>query len=168
MTWHTPTLLELVLLAGLAYRLTRLAGWDDITATLRGWLTIPDAFYPHVAGYVAAWRAEAGDPWAPEHRWATGHQAREGEEPSALLYPVDPITGELLGFLILDYPMPSPRRFYAAQLTRCPWCAGYWLSVLTTLAWWAAPSATLLAGTIGTLSTVVGLTRKHLDKGDES
>lgn len=163
MTWHTPTLIELVLLAGLAYRLTRLAGWDDITAELRGRLTVPDAAYPALASWLAAWRA-----WLIDPLDGSFSHARDPRLPLEVeLHWPDrtPAGEETEGFVKLPLPdLPSRRRLYAAQLVRCPWCAGFWLSCLVTAAWLVAPSATLFAGTIGTLSTVAGLVRKHLDQ----
>lgn len=122
-------------LAAVAFRLTRAAGWDDITATLRARLGVSDQTYAE---------------WIPVQ-----HLVEERGEPS-------------LWESRTDYPkgIPfNPFQWWLARLIRCPWCAGFWVSMIVSLAasgaglqsWaWAVP--------IGlALSSVVGLVARHLD-----
>lgn len=63
---RVPDWWVLVLLALAAYRLTRLAGWDTITAGVRGRLTLPDAVYDHWHEPITS-EIEAGrDPFAED------------------------------------------------------------------------------------------------------
>jgi hypothetical protein len=49
-------------------------------------------------------------------------------------------------------------------LLRCPWCAGFWISLLAYLAWAWQPRAALVPLTVFSLSAIVGLLTKNLDK----
>jgi hypothetical protein len=148
-TWHDPTWLQLLLLAGAAFRLTHLVGRDDITHSLRAFVTgLTDAEYNEWAEIVWHNQQEDVDPW------------------DGGAYPLQHEDGQV-STVRTDWPvMPMPVgrfRFKLAQLVRCPWCAGFWISVGVTVAWWAAPDATLGIATALTLSTAVALVSKHLD-----
>lgn len=113
------------------FRLVRLVGWDDISATPRAWLTgLTDREYNDWAKWVWEQQQQDLDPW------------RDGKT----VVPVGPV------------------RFKLAQLVRCPWCAGFWVSLASYLAWYAAGYATMTVATPLALSAVVGLVAKHLDK----
>lgn len=61
------TSLQVVILALLAFRLTRLVGWDEVTAAPRAALSgIPDAKYHELAKGVEAQRAEGIDVWTDD------------------------------------------------------------------------------------------------------
>jgi len=45
----------------------------------------------------------------------------------------------------------------------CPWCLGFWISVVVWLAWLGWPNATLIACTPFAVSATVGLVVKNLD-----
>src|SRR3954452_8252780 len=96
-----PEIWAFAMLAAVAFRVTRLVGWDDITTRLRGWVSVPDARYVAVIEFVDE-IDKAGD----SGRTALGH---------------------------LDEPIPA-WRWYLARLIRCPWCAGFWISMIVSLA----------------------------------
>jgi uncharacterized membrane protein YjdF len=114
------------LLAALAFRLTRLVGWDDVTTRVRGWLGVTDATYLHQIEVIEEMEAVGEEPFSDRREAA---------------------------------------RWYLARLIRCPWCAGFWVSLLVALgaaacdqiSWgWALP--------VGfALSAVVGLVAKQWD-----
>lgn len=53
-----------VLLGLFAFRLTRLASWDEITRRPRAWVCgLSDAAYDTLAAYVDEYEAEGADPW---------------------------------------------------------------------------------------------------------
>lgn len=58
----------------------------------------------------------------------------------------------------------KPPRVYLATLIRCPWCAGFYVSVAAWLLWEAWPRATLVGSTPLAISALVGLITKNLDK----
>lgn len=91
-----------VVLALATFRITRLIGWDDLTAPFRGW--------------VVGW-SENGD---HERQWA---------------------------FALLS----------------CPWCVGWWVSLLAALGWYASPHWAILVALPFALSAVVGLCARWLD-----
>ena len=116
-----------VLLALVAFRLTRLVGWDDITARLRGWLGVTDADYRAQIERIEDIEAEGKDPY-------------EGSRSAYAVWTV-------------------------ARLIRCPWCLGFWISILVAIgaalggvASWNWMMAIALA-----LSAAVGLIAKWLD-----
>lgn len=45
----------------------------------------------------------------------------------------------------------------------CPWCLGFWVSVVVWAAWLVWPNATLIACTPFAINAVVGLVVKNLD-----
>lgn len=47
------------------------------------------------------------------------------------------------------------------ELFACPWCVGFWLSVLAVLMFWAWPVVTLWLAFPFAISTVVGLIASH-------
>lgn len=114
------------LLAALAFRLTRLVAYDDITVRVRGWLGVTDATYARQIETIE-------------------EMEEAGEEPFR--------------------NSADAAVWYLARLIRCPWCAGFWVSLLVSLgaaacdqiSWgWALP--------VGfALSAVVGLVAKVLD-----
>lgn len=164
-----PDVWTFVLLAAGVFRLVRLVGWDDVTTMLRARLTVPDAAYPMLAAWVAAWQSWGEDPWRASAPWVQDHHARPGETPTAYLFPTTDLDcAETLGFLILDPfrgdRLPGRARFYAAKLVRCPWCVGMWIAAAWWAAWRAWPHATMAASTILALSAVAGLIAKHLDR----
>jgi hypothetical protein len=128
-----PTPWDTTVLALAAFRLTRLVGWDDLTASLRARLGVSDQTY---------------DDWIEvqhqaEERGAASLWAREME----LLIPI-PFT---------------PAQWWIARLIRCPWCAGFWISLLVAAAYTLLPDGTVIVGLPFALSALVGLLAKHLD-----
>lgn len=67
------------------------------------------------------------------------------------------------------FPPPfTKRRWKAAELARCPWCAGWWIAGLVWAAWSLAPRATLWLAVWPALSGTVGLVARHLDAEKEN
>ena len=131
---RTPSSLDLVILALFAFRLTRLVGWDDLTITLRTRiLGFTDQEYDEAASVVAHYQERGEDPWAPA---AYNRHAT------------------FIG---------SPRRFYLAKLAHCPWCVGFWISLLVWLAYQLEPRVTVEVGVAFALASLVGLVAKNLD-----
>lgn len=132
------------------YRLVRLVAFDDITASLRAWITgLTDDHYngtEEITGWAElVWNAQQReiDPWKDG---IPGDAAK-----SQMLRP-----GRIR--------MPIGRfRFKIAQLLHCAWCAGFWVSLATYGAWYAAGYATMTVATPLALSAVVGLVSKHMD-----
>lgn len=56
----------------------------------------------------------------------------------------------------------APRPELRAFIT-CPWCVGFWICLLVSLAWWAAPDITLAVAVPFAANLAVGLTARHLD-----
>jgi hypothetical protein len=128
---NLPAVWPALVLALAAFRLTRLAGWDDITASLRARATgLTDAEYNAWAALIWEWQQEGRDPW-------------ENVSPA---------------------PPVGRFRFKLAQLVRCPWCVGFWVSGLVYAAWRAESGVTLAVSSWFALSAIVGLVAKHLDK----
>lgn len=58
----------------------------------------------------------------------------------------------------------NPRRpEWLDQLLSCPWCLGWWVTLATAFAWWAAPTVTLAVALPLALSAAVGLIAKQWD-----
>lgn len=132
------------------FRLVRLVILDDITATLRAWVTgLTDDEYKgndEITGWAElVWKAQQRglDPWS---------DGIPGDSsPDRMLRP-----GRVR--------VPIGRfRFKVAQLSHCAWCAGVWVSIASYLAWYAAGYATMTVATPLALSAVVGLVSKHMD-----
>jgi hypothetical protein len=68
---RTPNWIEFVLLSLGVYRLVRFAGYDDITARLRAWVTIPDRDYDGWIGlqHEAEQAGVAWDEFLAQHGW---------------------------------------------------------------------------------------------------
>lgn len=62
-----------------------------------------------------------------------------------------------------DAKQPKAWRVYLATLIRCPWCAGFYVSVVVWVAWLLEPRWALWAATPWAISAVVGLVKKTLD-----
>jgi hypothetical protein len=54
-------------------------------------------------------------------------------------------------------------RPYANALIRCPWCVGFWLSLIAYGSWLATSTGTLVAASPLAISALVGLVAKNLD-----
>lgn len=131
-----PDLLSALVLVLATFRLARLAGWDEITVTLRGRLTgIPDSQYDSAAKFIEGTKAGGSSPWDPDSPHA-----------EALLH---------LGI--------TERRYYLAKLVRCPWCFGFWASCAVWILWSAEPRVTIWLAVPFALSAAVGLVAKRLD-----
>lgn len=52
----------------------------------------------------------------------------------------------------------SDRREYWTAFITCPYCAGFWISLLWWGAWLIEPYATLVAAGVWAISAIVGLT----------
>lgn len=63
----------------------------------------------------------------------------------------------------VDREIPKGWRVYLSTLVRCPWCAGFYVSVAVWAAWWAAPRWTMFLAAPWALSAVLGLAKKNLD-----
>lgn len=130
------TIIHILILWLVAFRLTRLVGWDEITLPIRTWVCgLTDDEYFSVAKFVDDVLERGHDPWNLDPR-AT---------------PQLPI---------------GKRRFYVAKLLHCPWCVGFWISaVLAVVAWqwWLDVSWLTAAALAFALSSAVGLTAKNLD-----
>jgi len=64
---------------------------------------------------------------------------------------------------------PVPERYRAewGLFITCPWCLGFWLSVLFWVAWQIWPHGTLVFATPWAISAVVALVAKNLDQEEE-
>jgi hypothetical protein len=49
------------------------------------------------------------------------------------------------------------------ELLHCPWCIGFWVGLLTAVAWWADDGVTLAVSLPLALSAVTGLVAARLD-----
>jgi hypothetical protein len=58
---------------------------------------------------------------------------------------------------------PKGWRVYLATLIRCPWCAGFYVSVCVWVAWELEPRWSTICAAPWALSAVLGLVRKNLD-----
>lgn len=59
--------------------------------------------------------------------------------------------------------LPDGYRFGLAEFINCPWCLGFWLSVLVWLAWLVEPTGTLVVAVPFAISVAVGVIRINLD-----
>lgn len=164
--WHAA------ILALAAYRLTRLAGWDEfpLAVKIRAWL-------------IGEEWVVADDQFAADLRRAMDEQIEEPIQPVPRLEFVVPNvpagvekaegTGRM-DAAELGLPgkqptsevaevRPAYRRPTLAHLVHCPFCVGWWLSLAVYGAWLAAPRATLYAMLPFALSGAVGLIAKNLD-----
>ncbi len=132
-----PDAWDFALLALFAFRATRLVGWDDLTAGLRARITLPDAEYD---------------------QWIEVQHTAEQQGQTILQYLADERT-EILAPLT----PPEGARWWAARLIRCPWCIGFWISIVVSLAYYAAPDGTVIVSIPFALSALVGLGAKWLD-----
>lgn len=154
-----------VVLALAAYRLTRLAGWDDfpLAAKIRAWV-IGERWVP-----ILPWDDLSHDPvrdiiGAAEHerqsqfpRPAMQEIGRSDDDP---LEP-PPLPGKQPPSEV-DVVRPAYDRPTLAHLIHCPFCVGWWISLITWLAWLAWHP--VLYGLIPlAISGVVGLISKNLD-----
>jgi hypothetical protein len=67
---------------------------------------------------------------------------------------------------ILARPRASFKRRtsdYWDQFLLCPWCAGFWITLIWWLAWIAWPHWTLIVATPFAINAVVGLIAANLD-----
>ena len=63
--------------------------------------------------------------------------------------------------------LPDGYRVKWRDFLVCPWCAGFWLSVLAWVFWLFFPAAALVVATPFAVSTVVGLIRTNLDPPED-
>ncbi len=118
-----PSALVLLVLAGAAFRVTRLIGWD----------TFP------LAERIRAWAVGA-------KLHSSGSSNSVGgltDEPPKLVW---------------IYKRPTLHHFLG-----CPFCQGFWVSVLVYVAWVFEPTGTLYAAVPFAISGAVGLIAKNLD-----
>jgi hypothetical protein len=85
--------------------------------------------------------------------WVTGAQLVQSGSSAALAG----LTGEEAGFE-WHYERPVVAKFIA-----CPWCQGFWVSIIVYVAWIEAPTWTLYVLAPFALSAFVGLVAKNLD-----
>jgi hypothetical protein len=52
---------------------------------------------------------------------------------------------------------------WLADLVACPWCAGWWVSLALTLAWWAWPTAAICFALPWAVSGAAALVMARLD-----
>jgi hypothetical protein len=156
-----PSWWQLVLLGLAVFRVTRLIGWDDLTILPRRWLTGMGDQEHHEWAHVietakeqgkSAWDLTVGD-W-----FDFGLQEAPQLTTRTLIGPTDQ------PYAIYFRPPVTERRYYLSKLLRCPWCAGWWISLATWLAWEAWPHAVMVGAAPFAISAVVGLTAKNLDE----
>jgi hypothetical protein len=160
-----PSWWVFVLLALGAFRVTRLVAYDDLTIPLRSWLTgMGDEEHKQWAYVIDHQHEVAHDPWDLRQvqmlpmetlrdrlREATGSDA------------VPPLVASDQA-----WPPVSKERYYVSKLVRCPWCAGFWVSLAAMAVWGGWHDAGLSGWFSGVvlalpLSAVVGLLAKNLD-----
>lgn len=137
-----PDWWQFTLLALAAYRLLRLASWDEFPLAVKirawvigeHWVAIEDvpAGIEKVEGTGRVDAAELGLP---------------GKQPTSEVAEVRPA-----------YDRPT-----LAHLVHCPFCAGWWISLAVYGAWVGGQNWTLAAMTPWAISGVVGLVAKNLD-----
>lgn len=125
----------------IGFRLTRLLTMDDITRGLRARVSgLTDLEHTEWIDQLGQYEEQGVvDPWADDGRVITG-TTRAIEAP------------------------PIPKwRWELSILIRCPWCAGWWLCLVTALAWallaghsplWALPVGAAASGIVGCVSKV--------------
>lgn len=146
-----PSWIAFVIVSLGVFRLVRLAGWDDLTIGLRHRVTgVGDDQHHQIAAMVDAFRQGGWDPWDPEDRQQVNDALRETDPDSGLPADAPPI------------PI-GPRRFYLSKMIRCPWCVGFWISLLVWLLWLAWPSVVVGLNVPLAFSAIVGLVSKNLD-----
>ncbi len=64
---------------------------------------------------------------------------------------------------VLDRYDPHRQRKYFSIFLLCPWCAGFWMTVIWWLAWLVWPHATLVVAVPWALSLAVGLLGSKVD-----
>lgn len=127
------------LLALAAFRVTRLIGWDDLTTGWRAWYGgMSDDEYRRWNHFLNKIIEKGRDPW---------DEVFDGP------------TGQIHG------PPFSESRWYIAKLTRCPWCLGFWVSLVTAAGWWLVAGGTIARVPLVALalSATVGFLAKNLD-----
>ena len=136
-----PSWWQFTLLALAAYRLTRLAGWDDFPLALKvrtaviGERWVPATPPPGAEKSEGTGRVQAGELGLP------------GKQPTSEVAEVRPA-----------YDRPT-----LAHLVHCPFCIGFWISLAVYVCWQAWPHGTLVALAPFAISGVVGLVAKNLD-----
>jgi hypothetical protein len=132
-----------------AYRLTRLAGWDDfpLAARIRAW-AIGERWIEPPSGKQYATLDDAARAIA---RWEDAGGADEvglpGKQPPSEVEGVRPA-----------YDRPT-----LAHLVHCPYCIGFYLSAGTYTFWLWQPHWSMFVLMPFALSGVVGLIAKNLD-----
>jgi len=134
-TWH------FAILALAAFRITRLFGWDEWppAARARAWLLGEE--WHHITDPLAladlpsAAGEESNRPEAP------------GRPPNADVPTIEPVY----------------RRPYLAHLFHCPWCLGFWISLIVWGVWQAEHHWTLVLLTPWALAGAASLTARNLD-----
>jgi hypothetical protein len=132
-----PWLFILVALA--TYRVVRLVGWDDLTTGWRAWYGgMSDAEYRQWNPVLNEIVEKDLDPWQQE------------------------FSGKTLTF---KGPPFTPTQWYLAKMVRCPWCLGFWASLLAAIAWWIIAGGTIawIPLVALALSATVGFLAKNLD-----
>jgi uncharacterized protein DUF1360 len=64
-------------------------------------------------------------------------------------------------------PIPKKYREHWGIFMECPWCLGFWISVVVWAAWLAVDDWAVGLAVPWALSAVVGLVRENLDPPDE-
>lgn len=146
-----PGWLTFIVLALAAYRLTRLAGWDDfpLAAKIRARVTretwIREVSYSGIVNEVTV---KAGDPpFNPQLRpMGSGEVELPGKTPDSNVEDVRVAYGR---------PM-------LAHLIHCPFCVGFWISLAVWVAWLAWGDVVYALAPFA-ISGAVGLIAKNLD-----
>jgi hypothetical protein len=131
-----------VVLGLAAYRLTRLAGWDEFPLALRirAWI-IGEAWHLVEALPDGAEKVEDSG------RVDAAELGLPGKQPST---PVSELR-------------PAYSRPTLAHLFRCPFCIGWWISLSLYVAWIFLPQETLYFAAPFAISGFVGIVAKNLD-----
>lgn len=157
-----PDWLEFVVVILAAYRLTRLAGWDDfpLAVKLRAWVIGQRWIVAPLVGerFVSYDEAEAA--LADYETTSTSQFPRpqmvERESGEEVSLPGKQPPSELEGI------RPAYDRPTLAHLVHCPFCIGFWISLIVSVAWliWHPVAYGLLPFAV---SGAVGLIAKNLD-----
>jgi hypothetical protein len=160
---YVPSWWAVVLLALGAFRITRLIGWDDLTIQARRYVTgVGDEEHKQWAYVIDHQREVDEDPWDIERvHWLDDAQGELADR-------LEAATGKrtcppIVAAATTAYPPISPRRYYLSKMVRCPWCAGWWVTLIVWALWLAWPHAVLIAVTPFALSAILGLIAKNLD-----
>lgn len=184
-----PGWYALVVLGLGIFRLCRLIGWDDITVGVRTrYVGLSDQAHSQWTYALGALEKIDRDPWdygvGAMEADAFGFDVGRGLGITSGTITLPPLVGERLDFVRMASSHPvaptdvtltimspdarlvpfSRERWYVSKMIRCPWCVGFWLTLVVWSCWQVAPRGTLVVMSLLALSALPGLITKNLDR----